>query len=336
VTADSPIIVAGAVQAGGAIALTVPALTITGSLRGSAISIQAGTIMNFGSVVADGSSGEGGTVAETFTTSYLDTTSAHTSARDGGSGGQVSLDGGTTGRLFTSGCLDAAGTTGGTIDLFGEDVLLVGASVNASGSTGSGGTVRIGGDYQESNPSIQGANTVDVTGSTTLRADGVGAGGRVIVWSQLRTDFAGSASTRTTQGGAGGLIEVSSAGALNYTGQADAGTGGTLLLDPKNLTVSNAPAGIFPQFNLINPGKDGTFGSQILSLSTGNIAVSNPTVNNNAGAVPPPAITSAPTSVPTIRPSTQGLSCCPTATTSWTAPTGATPRVHLRSPVSAR
>ena len=40
-----------------------------------------------------------------------------------------------------------------------------------------------------------------------------------------------------------------------------------------------------PQFNLTNPASGGTFGSQVVVLSTGNIVVTDPTVNNNAGAV---------------------------------------------------
>ena len=34
---------------------------------------------------------------------------------------------------------------------------------------------------------------------------------------------------------------------------APSGQSGTLLLDPKNLTISAAPAGVFPQFDLIDP-----------------------------------------------------------------------------------
>jgi hypothetical protein len=75
------------------------------------------------------------------------------------------------------------------------------------------------------------------------------------VWSQSRTDFAGSVSAR---GGAqGGFIEVSSHGTVTHAGHADAGPGGTLRLDPANLVVSAAPTGVFPQFNLVNPGSGG-------------------------------------------------------------------------------
>ena len=40
-----------------------------------------------------------------------------------------------------------------------------------------------------------------------------------------------------------------------------------------------------PQFNLTNPASGGTYGSQVVVLSSGNIVVTDPTVNGNAGAV---------------------------------------------------
>ena len=299
ITSDGGVTVTGAVRAGGTLRVRAAGLLdVEGSLSGTAIAASADRVIEVGHVSADRtvtvtardyfSAGSlvapGGSIRVDFTDSYIDTTTARTSAAtSGGAGGTVTIDGGAAGRLFASGRFDAGGAVGGVIGLFGEDVLLVGASVDASGSAGRGGTVRVGGDSRGSNPAVPNARAVDVTGSTTLRADGTG-GGRVIVWSQVRTDFAGSASARGT-GTAGGSIEVSSAGVLNYVGQADAGPGGTLLLDPKNLTVSDTPVGIFPQFSLVNPGKNGSFGAHVLTLSMGNIAVSDPTVNNNAGAV---------------------------------------------------
>ena len=138
-----------------------------------------------------------------------------------------------------------------------------------------------------SSSALPNANTTDVTSTTTLTADAglYGAGGRVIVWSQSGTDFYGNVSTQGAGGGAGGFIEVSSLGQMNYGGQGNAGTGGTLLLDPAQLIVDTAPAGGFPQFNLINPGTGGAFGAVVRALSNGNVAVTDPTVNGNVGAV---------------------------------------------------
>src|SRR5205823_1327764 len=74
---------------------------------------------------------------------------------------------------------------------------------------------------------------------------------------------------------------------LKYGGSADAGAGsgkkGTLLLDPKNLIIADAPAGIFPQFDLIDPHPTagGSFGNGIFVLSNGNVVASTP--NDNFG-----------------------------------------------------
>jgi hypothetical protein len=174
-------------------------------------------------------------------------------------------------------------------------VVLVGAAVDVSGESG-GGSIRIGGNYQGGNPAVANAQTVAVTGATTLRADAQasGAGGRVIVWSDQATQFDGSVSARGgPAGGVGGFIEVSSKGNLTYGGTADAGAAagnaGTLLLDPKNLVI-DASAGVFPQYDLVDPhptlGEH--FGSGITQLSNGNVLVTNPNDNfggTNAGAV---------------------------------------------------
>jgi hypothetical protein len=147
-----------------------------------------------------------------------------------------------SGRLFSSGHFSATGTVGGQIDLSGQSVALIAATLDASGTT---------------------------------------AGGRVVVHSQVSTDFTG---TITARGGSGGFIEVSSHGSFTDTGKADPGPGGTLLLDPKNLVVAAPPAGTLPQFNLVNPGKGGNFGAEVVPLTTGNIVVTDPKVNSG-GAV---------------------------------------------------
>src|SRR5207245_6787699 len=91
----------------------------------------------------------------------------------------------------------------------------------------------------------------------------------------------------------GGLIEGSGHVGLSYGGAADAGApagpSGTLLLDPKNLVISDAPAGVFPQFNFIDPHptSGARFGSDVTVLSSGNVVVPNPNDNfggRNAGA----------------------------------------------------
>ena len=50
-----------------------------------------------------------------------------------------------------------------------------------------------------------------------------------------------------------------------------------------NLTIQDAPGGIYPQFNFVdpNPNAGGLFGSAVVPLSTGNVVVTDP--NDNAG-----------------------------------------------------
>jgi hypothetical protein len=266
---------------------------------GGQITVSAAKVLDAGPITADGTApgGDGGSVRITFTDSYIATTAALTSA-DGsaaGHGGQVVIDGGATGELFSSGREEAVGSAGGSVDLFGRSVVLVGATVDASGDFG-GGSIRIGGDYQGGNPAVVNAQTVTVTGATTLKADArsSGAGGRVIVWSDQGTQFDGSVSARGgASAGGGGFIEVSGKGNLTYGGTADAGAAagnaGTLLLDPKNLVI-DARAGVVPQFDLIDPHPTvgGQFGTGLTRLSNGNVVVTNPNDNfggTNAGAV---------------------------------------------------
>jgi hypothetical protein len=263
------------------------------------VAIDAAEVLDAGPITADGAAagGDGGTVRVTFTDSYIATAAAVTSAGGAaGHGGQVAIDGGVTGHLFSSGSYRATGSRGGGVDLLGRDVVLDAAVVDASG-LGVGGSVRVGGDCLGANPDVADAVTVTVTPGTTIRADALakGDGGRVIVWSDQETQFDGTASARGGPGGgAGGFIEVSSKGSLTYDGTADAGApagpASTLLLDPKNLIISAAPVGVFPQFDLIDPHPTagGGFGTNVTLLSNGNVVVYNPNDSfggANAGAV---------------------------------------------------
>src|SRR5258706_4137959 len=97
----------------------------------------------------------------------------------------------------------ASGTKGGTVEVLGERVGLLGHSkIDVSGDAG-GGTALIGGDYQGKNPSIPNAQRTVVGADATITADAVnsGNGGKVIVWSDNTTVFRG---TITGKGGGQG------------------------------------------------------------------------------------------------------------------------------------
>jgi filamentous hemagglutinin family protein len=152
--------------------------------------------------------------------------------------------------VTVTGQLDASATSGsgGTITVTGQSVALQGASLDASGATG-GGSIRVGGDYQGQGE-LTTAETTSVDANSSIRADATqdGDGGRVILWSDGKTDFQGSISAKGAGQGDGGFAEVSGKGWLNFAGTVDlsapVGLAGTLLLDPSNISIVGSGADI--------------------------------------------------------------------------------------------
>ena len=143
------------------------------------------------------------------------------------------------------GKVSATGTTGGNIEVLGNEVqVAAGASLDASGASG-GGTVLVGGDAHGANPSVMNAKSTYVDAAATIKADAVqnGNGGKVVVWADNATQFSGNISARGgTVSGNGGWVEVSGKQWLGYAGLVDTtapyGLTGTLLLDPTDITIS--------------------------------------------------------------------------------------------------
>lgn len=164
---------------------TTVLVVLGGSLAapGGVIQVTAGNVLHFGQLTAE-------SIEIDFSGNYTATMAALAEAP------AITVTGGK--RLFSSGTYQSPG---GTIDLLAGDVAVVGATVDASGATG-GGRVRVGGDYQGSNPDVPNAQTVYVSAGSTLRADAAsgGAGGRVIVWADVQTEFYGSVSARGVSG----------------------------------------------------------------------------------------------------------------------------------------
>jgi filamentous hemagglutinin family protein len=141
----------------------------------------------------------------------------------------------------------AGGGAGGSVRVLGDRVALDGATIDASGPSG-GGRVLIGGDYQGSGTTPTASRTY-VSADTTISADATekGDGGTVVVWSDQVTRYYGSISARGAgEGGDGGLVEVSGKETLLFGGRADltapGGARGTLLLDPRDITVGSTGA----------------------------------------------------------------------------------------------
>jgi filamentous hemagglutinin family protein len=171
------------------------------------------------------------------------------------SGTSVSTEAGTA---IASGTLDVSNKggqsvatlpqTGGTVNVLGNRVSILGAQIDASGSNG-GGTVLIGGDYRGQG-TVPNALETFVSQDSVISADAgfSGSGGKVIVFSDHTASIYG---TLTARGGSisgdGGLIETSGKQSLNLSSTPDAsapnGVGGTWLIDPTDITIVNGGGG---------------------------------------------------------------------------------------------
>jgi filamentous hemagglutinin family protein len=138
------------------------------------------------------------------------------------------------------------GAAGGSVDLLGDKVALVGsAQVDASGTTG-GGSVRVGGGLQGQDASVGNASAVFFGPDASIRADASGAagdGGRIILWSDSATRAYGALSARGgSLTGNGGFVETSGGWLDARPARVDlgaAGQAGSWLLDPNTLFVNN-------------------------------------------------------------------------------------------------
>lgn len=186
------------------------------------------------------------------------------------------------GLAAVNGTLNASGAIAGEVTVVGDRVALIDATVNASGTTG-GGTVRLGGDLQggEALPAAQ-RTYVDSASAVTADAVGSGDGGTVIIWANDATQFDGLISARGGQVvGNGGFVEVSGQIYLAFDGTVNVGASqgvpGTLLLDPRNITIANTSSltgvdGSLPDI-LRNEfgGSDIVISATALQSQTGNI-----------------------------------------------------------------
>ena len=111
---------------------------------------------------------------------------------------------------------------GGSVELLGSQVELLGqARVDASGDAG-GGTVLVGGDSHGTNTEVRDASFTYVGPNVQVSANatGGGNGGRIVVWSNDETVVQGSLGALggpgASGGGNGGLVETSSAKPWTY------------------------------------------------------------------------------------------------------------------------
>lgn len=236
-----------------------------GKIEGDSIAVSFKACVNSGQMQAS-------RVSIETTESYVETANGTLIADE------IYVTAGPEGRFYTSG---THVSHGGKITLLGKDLFLVGAKIDASGEFG-GGEVRIGGDFQGKNPDLLNASSLFVSASTEIRADATVSGnaGRIILWSDERTEFTGRVSA-SSMSGDGGFIEVSGKNQLAYGGYADVhglnGKVGELLLDPKNVTIDpfNGTWGVYA-FELTSPYvATNFFGYHVLTLDPGNVLITD-------------------------------------------------------------
>jgi filamentous hemagglutinin family protein len=157
--------------------------------------------------------------------------------------GEIIIHGGDNGIVSVTGTATATNDhgTGGKVDVLGEKVgLFDDATIDVSGSTG-GGEIHIGGDYQGQGDR-QTASRTYIGSNVTLKANATdtGDGGTIITWADETTQYYGYLEAKGgLNGGDGGFAEVSGKEKLAFHGTADltGDTNGTLLLDPRDITI---------------------------------------------------------------------------------------------------
>jgi filamentous hemagglutinin family protein len=288
VTVNGAVHAQTAAGAGGAIDIAANLVSNNGVLdasgaAGGTVSISGRSLINNGQVDVQGLTSAGGRYTADLSRTYLETQGGVIQADGATTGGTIQVQAGLS--LFTSGAWSANGShgAGGSITGLAGAVTLADADVSATGMTG--GAIRIGGDFHGASDLIS-ATTTAVTAGSTLDASGAGAagGGSLVVWSDSQTSFFGAAKALGA-----GRIEISSGGGLAMGGLANAGVGGQVLFDPKNIVI-DATAGAYAQYQLIDPDPssgDG-FGGAVTKLSNGNyvvVAMNDSLAATSSGAV---------------------------------------------------
>ena len=150
-------------------------------------------------------------------------------------------------KVEVNGDVDASNIEGigGSIYVFGEQISLESANLNASGTQG-GGQILIGGDAFGQGSYFTSQSTKVYSGSIlTADAAVLGDGGKIVVWSDGTTYFDGFARAQgSISGGNGGFVETSGKmGLALATGSVDTsapfGKVGTWLLDPLAIVINN-------------------------------------------------------------------------------------------------
>ncbi|MGK7926148.1 MAG: filamentous hemagglutinin N-terminal domain-containing protein, partial [Spirulina sp.] len=149
------------------------------------------------------------------------------------------------GSIFNTGSLTALG---GKIEILGTKINISENSQIDVSAPLEGGIILIGGDERRRG-NLPTADRVYIGEDVSIRANAIGAigdGGQVIIWAEEITGFYGEIEARGGfHFGNGGFVEVSGKEYLIFSGFVDVsapnGYNGIILLDPRNMIISNDP-----------------------------------------------------------------------------------------------
>ncbi|MCE1274624.1 MAG: filamentous hemagglutinin N-terminal domain-containing protein, partial [Chlorobiales bacterium] len=249
---------AGTIEVSGAFVAMGGTVSADGATGGTIDVKAAGTLSLAETVRARGLAGAGGDIRYRAGYRITEISSSLTDVSGKTDGGTITINSGYG--VASSGIYKASGLEGlgGRIDLTAPDVRLLSSTFEATGKT-QGGLIRIGGAFQGGStadasasyysgfvgrwgalPTLSHASQTFVNSGVNIDvSSSSGTGGTAIVWSDDMTTFLGSVDA--SGGSKGGTVEISSAGDLRRVElmSIDPGTNGTLLLDPKNITIGS-------------------------------------------------------------------------------------------------
>lgn len=212
----------------------------------------------------------------------------------------VNLSAGPLGGTEVSGTIDASSTAkGGDIEITGKEIQVKSNStLLATGETG-GGNILVGGDWQGSNGVLQATyTTVEKDTLIDASSKGIGDGGKIVVWSDVKNPSSNTIARGTflalggVSGGNGGNIETSGS-SIDFEGiqvdtKAPKGNVGLWLIDPYNYTINSSAASAIvsalssSNVTLTTSSNNTSYGSDANILSAGNIIVSSDIVSSSS------------------------------------------------------
>ena len=196
---------------------------------------------------------------------------------------QVEISGREGSGVAVSGTIDVSNESGvgGFVHVFGEEISVLSAKIDASGSTG-GGSILVGGDFYGKGTYFLSTKTSISEGSIlTANATASGDGGKVAVWSNEVTRFNGQI---LALGGAlfgnGGYVETSGKLGLGVTvglvdTRATVGKVGTWLLDPYSIVINNVGTdSLVAAAEAADVSSTITINASVLNSATSNVLLS--------------------------------------------------------------